>query len=1440
MNAARLLIVEDDPSLALFLKETLVGLGYSEINIATTGEQAVNSALAYKPNAILIEARLPGDLSGVQAVQLIHQQIDVPVIFLTAYTDESLLQQAKFSGASAYLSKPVREREVAAILDLVLSKHASDRRLQHLNQVLRSVRDINQLITHEHHSQRLLESSCQILVRTRGYRFVWIGIMSGTELEPTAFAGEGKRFIDKIGAAPNRELRKSLPGMQALATRQPIVCHDMLQADYFASWRDEVERAQFQSTVSVPMQHNGNLFGILNVYADQTNIFDKEEVDLLVELASDLAFGLKTIEEQAERKRVEQALSESQERFRLAIEASGAVPYRHDFMTDTYTFIGEGIFALTGYTAQEMTPALYGSLEREIEMMGETAQLDPKTAGKFMKEGLITQWHCDSRIVRRDGETRWIADASTLIRNEQGKAIGSIGFLQDITERKRAEQALYESEEKFRSLIEQSSEGVLLIDENGDVIEFNKAGETLTGVKRQDVLGLPYTNLVMRLLPPERRTLQLLEQIQAQLKQAQSTGKSPVFEHLIERDLPNENRFIQQTLFPIKTEKGYRLASLTRDVTEHKRAEQALRESEERFRSFVEHTSEWIFMTDEQGIVVQWNRAGEVMTWLPREEVIGKPVWDVQFRLVSEAHRTPEMYNRIKSVFLETLMTGSSEIVSRVREHQFNRADGVPQVVEQYLFTIKTAKGYWLMGVSRDITAPKRAEAELLKRSQQLEALRQISLELTVELELDVLLQSIAQRAIPLIQAETCSCYLLREERQELERVVLIGGFANPQNKPTRKRGEGLIGKVWERGEPILVNDYQKWGEGRPVYSGLEPRAVMGVPIRRGEKFLGVLTLTAKVPRTFSRSELELVSLFADQAAIAIQNAWLFEQAQQELAERKRAEAEIRHRIEQIETLHQSALHIQQQLDPDRIYTAACAELRHFGSFASVFKVREDGWIEHSYSSMDDESLRSYVERFGDRSLNFALPLATMPGGADVWLSSVNILNTAELPGLLANTTPEIRDVADWLQAQSHQSPMMFAPLTHGDKTVGLFAVVEKSLGKADIPAIALFARQVSTALENAHVFAAEQARRTELSALYNLASSLVNTDALNEVLGRVLNHAIQTIHVTFARIALLENDRFVIYATRPIRIRNSSAQFVDLQFSNRLDLSPEILGQMDLIPLAVDDEALTSQDRQALFLGVAKSVYLIPLRAGNLLIGVLILGEVRNSVREPFGEEKQRLARSMGDQAAGAIRRAILHTQTQQDAVQLSNAYEATIEGWSRALDLRDKETEGHTQRVAEMTTRLARLYGFAEDRLSHIRRGALLHDIGKMAISDTILLKPGAFTEQEWQVVRRHPDYARMFLASIEYLVPALDIPYCHHEKWDGTGYPRGLKGEQIPLDARLFAIVDVWDAMTMNRPYRAAISPEHALKHIRSQSGMHFDPRVVKLFVEMLKME
>jgi len=246
------------------------------------------------------------------------------------------------------------------------------------------------------------------------------------------------------------------------------------------------------------------------------------------------------------------------------------------------------------------------------------------------------------------------------------------------------------------------------------------------------------------------------------------------------------------------------------------------------------------------------------------------------------------------------------------------------------------------------------------------------------------------------------------------------------------------------------------------------------------------------------------------------------------------------------------------------------------------------------------------------------------------------------------------------------------------------------------------------------------------------------------------------------------------------------------------------------------------------------RSILCVPLKLKEEIIGVIFVDS--RVYAGLFQKNDLEILSAFADQAAMAINNARMLDKLQKANTELREAYDATLRGWALTLELRDKETEGHTQRVTTLTKILAMKLGINGKELEHIERGALLHDIGKLAIPDDILLKRGELTLTERKYMELHPDFAKDFLEKIDYLHPAIDIPYCHHEKWDGSGYPRNLRGEEIPFAARIFAVVDVWDALTSKRRYRESMDPKKVRRIIREDSGKHFDPQIVDAFLEL----
>jgi len=361
-----------------------------------------------------------------------------------------------------------------------------------------------------------------------------------------------------------------------------------------------------------------------------------------------------------------------------------------------------------------------------------------------------------------------------------------------------------------------------------------------------------------------------------------------------------------------------------------------------------------------------------------------------------------------------------------------------------------------------------------------------------------------------------------------------------------------------------------------------------------------------------------------------------------------------------------------------------------------------------------------------------------------------------------------------------------------------------------------------------------ETVRRLQnIQALHKIDQAIGGSLDLTLTLNVVLEQVKTQLNVDTAAVLLLNPHTQILEFAAGIGFRSKAIERSHLRlgegYSGRAALERRTVSITNLL------ENSTQFDRATLLADEGFATYFgTPLIAKGQVNGVL---EVFH--RSPFAPDENWLEffKILAGQAAIAVDSASLFTELKQSNTQLFAAYDSTIEGWSHALDLRDKETEGHTQRVTEMTLKLARAAGITEEELVHVRRGALLHDIGKMGVPDHILLKPDKLTDEEWVVMRKHPTFAFELLSPIAYLRPALDIPYCHHEQWDGTGYPRGLKGEQIPLTARLFAIVDVWDALRSDRPYRKAWPEDKVLEHIHSLVGTHFDPKAVELFLNMM---
>lgn len=404
------------------------------------------------------------------------------------------------------------------------------------------------------------------------------------------------------------------------------------------------------------------------------------------------------------------------------------------------------------------------------------------------------------------------------------------------------------------------------------------------------------------------------------------------------------------------------------------------------------------------------------------------------------------------------------------------------------------------------------------------------------------------------------------------------------------------------------------------------------------------------------------------------------------------------------------------------------------------------------------------------------------------------------------------------------------------DLNATLMSVVA-NLTRSNNPLVSTAIQDITLVSQGLQLLEQRVGERRQLEALIEVGN-VINSASLNreEVLEGVMDSLIAMMRAERGFLMLRDEQTGEL---KPEVARPPSLGTEAFEFSHTIVQRVAESGEPVLTTNAQEDPRFEGQMSVAAY--QLRSIICAPLLNKDKLIGVIY---VDNRARAGlFQKSDLDLIHAFANQAAVAIDNATLfdnlqrsNRELQKSKNELEEAYQKTLEGWVHALDLKDKETEGHTRRVTSLTERLARSMGVEGDALEHIRRGALLHDVGKMGIPDSILMGKEQLTPEERELIRQHPIYARDMLWPIKFLRPAIDIPYCHHEKWDGTGYPRGLKGMEIPFAARVFMIVDVWDALVSDRPYRKALPPDEVRSRIKADSGKHFDPNVVKAFLDL----
>ncbi len=1144
--------------------------------------------------------------------------------------------------------------------------------------------------------------------------------------------------------------------------------------------------------------------------------------DRLTRLGPAVARALEGKRRREERRRMSEALQKSEQEMRTLVRNIPDIVARYDRQL-RYLFVSENIRDQTGLEAKEFI----GKTDRDLGM----------------PEHLIALWTESLRYVFETGQPREIEfeyPSPSGKRYFESRLVPEVGagatvetvlvVTRNVTERKQAQEALRESEERYRILAEAAHNLIFIINREG-IIEFaNQHVAQFLGVRREEMIGRP----VASVLPPDALSA-LQEYLGKILDNAQpvySENKVSIRDRVV---------WLGTWMVPLADAHGKPRAILgaSADITERKRAEEQERQSAARTRALVDVAARLNAQLDLKTVLtLVCEETARALKSTAASVSLYDQVHD-HFALAACYGAPPGYADQLqpwpRTAVEEFLQgTGGVRVVLNIQAlpdlpnaqayRDFDRRSTATAIMQSdhHLVGVLTVHTFgetreyspddleMLRGLAAQ-AALALSNARLFEKTARHAELMSIlydsGLNLNREHDPVEQMQVLVRQAIRALQAERAEFFRFDSATNAAHLQVALG-FPPPAEAKLKEigsvywSGTGLVGWTCQNRVSVRLPDVN--ADSRYLHIDPEVRSGIWVPILREDELLGVMALLSTRLNAFSAEDERLLQLFANQAGIAMSNARLYE--------------ELRSRNQELASLYDLSTQLREAQSSQEMLQITSKEVRRLlgadGS-AAILKAPHDGGL-------------TFVSAEGALASSVARTFRINEGCSGV------VVRTKQ-PYLTADYASDPHHLTT-LQHLEEFGPAVFVPIQSEVDVQGvLFALKRRSpasppFGASEVRLLTAIGEMLGNSLRRVRLYEDAERRLSYTEALHEIDRAISASMDLKLTFGIILEQVMTQLRVEAADVLLLNPVSHALTFSAGRGLPRALEQ-------TRLHLGEGDAGTAvlerktrfrDLAHAAAPDS------RTRLLADAGFVAYcVVPLSIKGQVKGVL---EVLS--RRPLNadEEWQGFLRGLAGQMAIAIENIGLFNDLQRSNTDLALAYDATIEGWSRALDLRDRETEGHTMRVAEMTTRLARAMGIADEEMIHIRRGALLHDIGKMGVPDAILLKPGPLTEDEWKSMRLHPQFAYEMLIPIAYLQRALDIPYCHHEKWDGTGYPRGLKGEAIPLAARVFAVVDVWDALRSDRPYRAAWPEARVREHIQAAAGTHFDPRVVEAFLAL----
>jgi len=692
------------------------------------------------------------------------------------------------------------------------------------------------------------------------------------------------------------------------------------------------------------------------------------------------------------------------------------------------------------------------------------------------------------------------------------------------------------------------------------------------------------------------------------------------------------------------------------------------------------------------------------------------------------------------------------------------------------------------------------------RTSREMSALYKTALVTSNELDSSILVKRLYEQILEFFKPDTFLLALYDHKSHEMELLMAdTTGNKLPEltNKELTIKETGLMNWVMNTRQTLVTQELRvdKLPEVAIYDEKAKNGSWLGTWLVGRDHLLGAISMQSKKPNAFDEEHKQLLVSMAGQVAIALENARLFEAENQ--------------RIKELAAISTLSLAMREARDRKELLSILLDELTKTVQADAIALVTKDSVTHQQMSEI----------AMGKWSQSSGSPMPEeLTLDESIWKSTTPVvMNDITLDNNMKGS-PWMKEI----------EAVIGLPLSLQGENIGILWIGrDESFSEEEVRILAALADIAASAIRRTTLNDQTSRQLQQLASLHDIDLAITGSSDIKVTLDFLLGSALTQLEMDGAIIQSLNpfSQTLNCITSRGIydtRILRSFSRMGD-DMAGICALERRLIQEPNL------EKAASFSPRARLFRDAGfNSYYAIPLIAKGQVKGVL---EVFSQTAFKVTGDWINFFTMLSTQAAIAIDNGELFDNLQRSNMDLMVAYDSTLEGWASALELRDEETEGHARRVTEMTERLALAVGVKGQELNNIRRGALLHDIGKMGIPDQILLKPGPLNEEEWKVMRTHPELAYKLIAPISFLRPAIDIPYCHHEKWDGTGYPRKLKGEDIPLSARLFAIIDVWDALSSDRPYRKAWDDKKVFEHLQSQSGSHFDPAILKIFLNQV---